>query len=166
MLSLNLSLHRMLPFGSCISIFYQSKIKTTKVCISTDLLWLNQNYFFYRAFWFCSLGWIPPWLAALCPSPCASCPAAGHREGWGWVHAAPGIPGYVSQPHSHRGIMSTAVLLLEMCQAGLRSMTAALKGVLAEQTHSWRQNRQQCQWQAWSHIPSGGTGFGISRSQW
>lgn len=30
------------------------------------------------------------------------------------------------------------------------------KGDLTEATHSWRQNRWWCQWQAWSHIPTKG----------
>lgn len=129
MLSLNLSLHWMLPFGSCISLFYQSKIITTKVCISTESLWLNQNgSFFYKAFCFCpTVESHHDW--QLCAHHlCAGCPAAGHREGWGWAHTSPGIPGDVSQPHGHRGTMSTAVLLLGMCQAGLKSTTATPKG--------------------------------------
>lgn len=81
MLRLNLSLHRMLLFESCVSLFYWSKTKTTEARISTDSLWLHQNcYFSFKAFCFCPPGWIPPWLAALCPSP-----AAGHRAGWGWA---------------------------------------------------------------------------------
>lgn len=86
------------------SLFYWRKIKTNKACISTDSLQLNQNcYFFLKAFCFCLPGWILPWLVALCPSSHAGCPAAGHRESWGWAQSSPGIPANVCQPHGHGG---------------------------------------------------------------
>lgn len=150
MLSLNLSLHRMLLFESCVSLFYWSKIKTTKAHISTDSLWLNQNcYFFFKAFCFCPPGWILPWLAALCPSP-----AAGHRAGWGWTKPLLGSQRIFPSSMATRDNENccSAALGVPGCSWINDSHP---QGALAGQTHSWRQNQQQCQWQACITSPPG-----------
>lgn len=157
MLSLNLSLHTMLPFGSCISLFYQSKIKTTKVHILTNSLWLNQNcYFLLEPFVFAPPRLNPTVIGSsvpitVCWLPC--CRTQGRlRLG---PHLTQDPRGCFPAPRP-QGTTSTAVLLLGTCQVGLRPTTATPKGTSLSKPHSWRQNQRWCQWQAWNHIPSRG----------